>query len=69
MINEDKYLTVEYDLKITECPCGSGKEPVKCHGYVKPRTHTALLDPRNYTDSEGIAIGLDYSLKRFVIYF
>jgi len=66
MYGNDNYLTVEYDLKLTECPCGSGKEPNKCCGYVKPRTHTALLDRRNFDESDGIAIGLDYSLKRVV---
>jgi len=66
MSENNNYLTVEYDLKVTECPCGSGKEPVKCCGYVKPRTHTALLDRRNFDESDGIAIGLNFSLKRVV---
>ncbi len=65
-INCDMKLTVEYDLKITECPCGSKKKPEKCCGPVKPRTYSAEMDPINYYASDGIAIGLDYKLKRIV---
>ena len=66
MGDEDQDFIVEYDLEITECPCGSGKKARKCCGYVKPRTHSVRLDKRNYMESDGIAIGLDSSLKRVV---
>lgn len=58
--------TFEYDLKVSECPCGSGKKPEKCCGPVKTRTHSVDLDPRNYYESDGLAIGLDFNLKRIV---
>ena len=61
-----KHLTVQYTLSVMECPCGSGKLPKRCCGEVKPRILTAQLDPRNYHESDGIAVGMDYSLKRIV---
>ncbi|MET0069006.1 MAG: SEC-C domain-containing protein [Candidatus Thiodiazotropha sp.] len=63
---KDNTLTLEYDLSITECPCGSGKKPEKCCGPIKPRTHSIDLDIRNYLESDGFAIGLDYNLFRVV---
>lgn len=66
MSDENRTLTFQYDLKVTECPCGSGKKPDKCCGTVKPRTYSVDMDPRNYYESEGFAIGLDFKLKRIV---
>jgi hypothetical protein len=66
MVKEDDYLEFQYELKVSVCPCGSGRDPAKCCGPVKPRTHTVRLDRRNYTESDGLAIGMDYSLKRIV---
>lgn len=66
MSDEIKTLTVQYDLKVTECPCGSGKKPDKCCGPVKPRTHSVDMDPRNHSESDGFSIGLDGKLKRIV---
>ncbi|MBW9275713.1 MAG: SEC-C domain-containing protein [Candidatus Thiodiazotropha sp. (ex. Lucinisca nassula)] len=59
-------LTLEYDLSVTECPCGSGKKPERCCGPIKPRTHSVDIDYRNYIESDGLAIGLDYKLLRVV---
>ena len=56
----------EYSIKAEKCPCGSGKSPVKCCGPVIPRRHSVDLDPRNYVESDGLAIGKDFSLKRVV---
>lgn len=61
-----KNLTVEVTLRVNECPCGSKKAPEKCCGPVKPRNHVLELDPRNYYESDGFAIGLDYSMCRIV---
>lgn len=58
--------SIEVDVRVFECPCGSGRKPEKCCGPVKPRTHTVHLDPRNYHESEGLAIGQDGNLKRIV---
>jgi len=62
----DSKLVVEYDLKVTECPCGSKKKPEKCCGPVKDRTYSAEMDSVNYYKSDGFAIGLDFQLKRIV---
>lgn len=64
MTDTTENLTIEYTLKDDECPCGSGKSPEKCCGFVKSRTYTAELDYKNYLESDGIAIGLDRTLKR-----
>lgn len=61
-----KTLSFQYDLNVVECPCGSGKKPEKCCGPVKPRTYLVDLDPRNFYESEGLAVGLDHKLKRIV---
>lgn len=66
MAKTKNYLEFEYTIQVPKCPCGSNKAPAKCCGPIKPRTHAVLLDRRNYTESDGLAIGLDYSLKRIV---
>lgn len=58
-------LKVEYDLKVTECPCGSGKLPKRCCGEVKNRTYSVELDEVNL-ESDGLALGLDMTLQRVV---
>jgi len=66
MSDKKNKITLEYDLNVTECPCGSKKKPEKCCGPVKPRIYSAEMDSVNYHESEGFAIGLDYQLKRVV---
>lgn len=59
-------LVLEFDMTATECSCGSSKRPEKCCGPIQPRTYAAKLDPRNYLESDGFAIGTDLALKRTV---
>lgn len=59
-------LSLEVDIKASACPCGSGKTAERCCGPVKPRTYTVELDPRNYYESDGFALGLDLTLQRIV---
>jgi len=62
----DKGLTIEIDLKVSECPCGSGKKPAKCCGKMKPRTYSITVDERNYHESDGISFNKHGSLMRNV---
>ncbi len=66
MSGPNRTLTFQHDLKVTECPCGSGKKPEKCCGPAKQRTYSVDMDPRNYYESDGFAIGLDSKLNRIV---
>ena len=65
-MSEEKGLTIEFDLQITECPCGSGKKPVRCCGKMKPRTYSVNMDERNYHESDGISFNKQGSLMRNV---
>jgi hypothetical protein len=62
----EKGLTLEFDLEVTKCPCGSGKKPTKCCGPVKPRRHSINMDERNYHESDDIAFNLNGGLMRRV---
>lgn len=66
MDEQIKTLSLEVQIRVSECPCGSKKAPERCCGAVRPRTHVLEIDPRNYYLSDGLVLGLDYSLRRRV---
>ena len=59
-----KGLTLEFDTEVLECPCGSGKRPIKCCGKTKTRTTIIHMDERNFHESDGISFNLNGELKR-----
>lgn len=48
------------------CECGSGKKTKRCCKTTKPRDITIDIDPLNLLYAEGLSIGLDRTLKRFI---